>query len=128
MGPGGESALLLADVGGNGFVSGADLTFDNAATTSLPDSDTIETGTYTPTRGAAAVSEGCQSPASYPEPAPAGPYETSLSALGGTDPNGIWRLYVVDDTLSQTGSIAGGWSIDIEVSPAASRNRVGRRA
>src|SRR6185369_10209742 len=55
-----------------------------------------------------------------PEPAPLGPYKTSLSAFNGTDANGTWSLYVVDDALMDTGRIAG-WSLilawDIPAAP-----------
>ena len=36
-----------------------------------------------------------------------------LSVFNDTDPNGTWSLYVIDDTLADTGSISGGWSLDI---------------
>ena len=37
-----------------------------------------------------------------------------LSDLNGTDPNGTWKLYVADDAAGSVGSIARGWSLDIE--------------
>ncbi|MGI8966557.1 MAG: hypothetical protein ACR2H1_10785, partial [Limisphaerales bacterium] len=38
---------------------------------------------------------------------------TNLSIFKGTNPNGVWSLYVVDDANMDTGSIAGGWSMTI---------------
>jgi hypothetical protein len=41
----------------------------------------------------------------------------SLSAFNHEDPNGEWKLYVVDDQGGTSGSIAGGWSLDITSVP-----------
>ncbi len=44
----------------------------------------------------------------------------SLAVFNGTNPNGTWKLFLVDDddhielTRATTGVIAGGWSLDIE--------------
>jgi subtilisin-like proprotein convertase family protein len=112
VGPFGQSTILMADTGdGNPGVSGVDLTFDDAAANSLPDDSVFASGTYKPTVGP--TSFGCAVPASFPSPAPAGPYGSALSAFNGTDPNGTWSLYVLDDATSDSGSISGGWSLDI---------------
>ncbi|MCW9683546.1 calcium-binding protein, partial [Dolichospermum planctonicum UHCC 0167] len=47
-------------------------------------------------------------------PAPEGPYNTDFSVFNGTNPNGEWRLYIVDDFFIDSGNVAGGWSISIE--------------
>jgi hypothetical protein len=52
-------------------------------------------------------------PAVGPNPPPAGPYGATLAAFNGTDPNGTWRLYGVDQAAGGSGTIAGGWSITI---------------
>ena len=39
---------------------------------------------------------------------------TLLSAFDGTNPNGVWRLYVVDYTVGSLGGFAGGWSLTIK--------------
>jgi hypothetical protein len=49
-------------------------------------------------------------------PAPSPPYGSALSVFNGTDPQGTWRLFVVDDFDSDSGSIAGGWSLAISLS------------
>jgi hypothetical protein len=52
-------------------------------------------------------------PGSFPDPAPAGLYASpSLSVFNGSNPNGTWQLYVIDDAAGDVGSITG-WSLDI---------------
>jgi hypothetical protein len=85
------------------------LTFSDAAASGLP--ATIVTGTYRPTNNTAGDP--------FPAPAPAGSYGVALSTFIGTNPNGDWRLFVVDDLGGDVGSIASGWSLDITTSNAA---------
>lgn len=113
VGPAGQKTILMADTGGDADVNGANLTFDDAASASLPDAGPITSGTYKPTVGT--NESGCTAPSSFPTPAPVGPYGASLSVFNDTSPNGTWSLYVIDDTLDDTGSISGGWSLDITV-------------
>ncbi|HRW37241.1 MAG: DUF4214 domain-containing protein [Acidimicrobiales bacterium] len=37
----------------------------------------------------------------------------NLSTFDGTNPNGTWKLYVVDDSADDSGSFAGGWELQI---------------
>jgi subtilisin-like proprotein convertase family protein len=113
VGPQGQKVLLMADSGGGSDLDNVNLTFDDAASNSLPDSDQIVTGTYKPTIGTTNGAEGCDHPADFPSPAPAGPYDSALSAFSGTNPNGTWSLYVIDDASADSGSISGGWSLTI---------------
>ncbi|MEW6059113.1 MAG: IPT/TIG domain-containing protein, partial [Actinomycetota bacterium] len=79
--------------------------FDDGATALVPSpipSDAL--GAYKPTN---------QGGFGGPAPAPAGPYGTALSVFDGTDPNGTWSLFVFDDELGYSGSIASGWRLDI---------------
>jgi subtilisin-like proprotein convertase family protein len=46
------------------------------------------------------------SPASFPS-APKDPYGSSLSDFNGSDPNGTWKLYVIDASRKNAGSITG---------------------
>ena len=114
VGPGGQNTLLIA---GNGYtfgVSGVNLTFDDAATASVPDQAQIVSGTYKPSTGSVWSGAGICDQPPFPSPAPGGPYAApSLSVFNGTDANGTWSLYVVDDFPADVGSISGGWSLDI---------------
>jgi subtilisin-like proprotein convertase family protein len=113
VGPGDETVVLMQDTGDGDPVSGVNLTFDDAATGPLPASSQIVSGTYLPTVGNEAG--GCSD--AFTAPAPQGPYGSSLSVFNGTDPNGTWSLYVVDDNEGDTGSISG-WSLEITVPDA----------
>jgi subtilisin-like proprotein convertase family protein len=120
--PAGQSTILMADNGGGAGVSGVNLTFDDAASGTLPDESLIESGNYKPSVGSAGPFNGCSVPQSFPTDAtgtnpPAGPYGSSLSVFNGSDPNGVWKLYVIDDTITRGGSITG-WSLDISTTTA----------
>ena len=113
--PAGQSVILMTDSGGRVLAGSVNLTFDDTASGALPDNDELSSGTYKPSRGAPTdmgAGFGCHSPASFPLDAPAGPYGSSLSVFNGTNPNGTWQLYVIDDSAIDTGSITG-WSLDI---------------
>jgi subtilisin-like proprotein convertase family protein len=119
--PEGKSAILMTDSGGSHDVSDITLVFDDDASGGLLDepASQIESGTYDPSVGT--VSD-CLAPESFPTDAtgtnpPAGPYGSSLSVFNGSDPNGIWKLYVIDDFIFDAGSITG-WSLDISTTTA----------
>jgi subtilisin-like proprotein convertase family protein len=116
--PTGQSAILMTDSGGDFDhpASGINLTFDDAASGTIPPTGGLESGTYRPTEGT--TTANCSAPLSFPDPAPARPYSSSLSVFNSTNPNGIWKLYVIDDTLRDVGSISG-WSLDISVDTTA---------
>jgi hypothetical protein len=99
------SALVMSDAGGGNGVSGVTLTFDDDAAGDLPDSGLLATGVWRPTDFDATDL--------FDAPAPAGPYTRNLTVFNGLNPNGLWKLYVLDDTYIDSGRIAGGWSLDI---------------
>jgi hypothetical protein len=108
VGPLGQKMVLMQNAGSSYDLVNVTLTFDDAAAASLPDSTQITAGTYKPTQYSTAPT--------YPAPAPAGPYATTLSAFNGTDPNGTWNLYAMDDASGDSGNINGGWSLTITTS------------
>ena len=122
VGPTGATCVLMADCGGGNFITSnnpVDLAFTNGAP-SLPDNGQIVTGTYGPTRGTCfGGGDNCM-PATFPPPAPAGPYGTALTVFNGTNPTGDWLLYVIDDSAGDDGQILSGWSLNINnASPPA---------
>jgi trimeric autotransporter adhesin len=103
VGPAGQKVVLMANAGGSNALTGVNLTFDDNAASSLPDSTQITSGTYKPT---------WYGTVSFPAPAPAAPYSSLLSVFAGADPNGAWNLYVVDDAAGDSGAFTGGWSLE----------------
>ena len=112
VGPSGASVIVMSDSGSGLDVSAVGLTFDDAAVGTLPDNAQISSGTYRPSQGVIINALECSRPVNFPAPAPAGPYGTALSVFNGSNPNGTWNLYVIDDTGQDGGSIAS-WSLDI---------------
>ncbi len=105
VGPNGQNIILMSDVGGAADVSGLNLTFSDAASNSLPDGSPLVSGTFKPTNFEVIDS--------FPSPAPTPGSNTTLAAaFSGSDPNGVWSLYVVDDALGGTGQIADGWCLN----------------
>src|SRR3954453_18591440 len=117
VGPTGQNVLLMSDVGGGNPVTGEDLSFEDAATTGVLFSRPLAPGLHKPndddTGGDANEPTGVDV---FPAPAPAGPYGTALSSFKGTDPNGTWKLYMVDDSHGQTNAVNGGWSLNFAFS------------
>jgi uncharacterized repeat protein (TIGR01451 family) len=105
-GPDGKTVTLLSDAGGFLAVSNVTLVFDSTVTNRLPDNEQIIAGTYSPTNYGS-TTDG------YPLPAPNPPYGTSLDIFKGTNPNGLWQLFVYDDTLQDGGSL-GGWTLQVD--------------
>jgi subtilisin-like proprotein convertase family protein len=108
--PGGQSLVLTSDAGGcGGTATPTRLTFDDYAPTTLSGAQAQPTsGSYRPTN----INPGDPVPA----PAPVPPNASAMSVFQGIDPNGTWRLYVVDDAGGDSGSIAGGWTLDLVTS------------
>ena len=105
VGPTGANAILMSDAGGATDANNVTLVFDDAAATSLSDTGALTSGTFKPTSHPPVDA--------FPPPAPAPSGGSALSVFNGTNPNGVWNLYVVDDTLNDVGSIAGGWCLTI---------------
>jgi subtilisin-like proprotein convertase family protein len=105
VGPGGQTCLLMSDNGGDADVTGVTLTFDDAAAASLPDGNTLVSGTFKPSNVGEADA--------FPAPAPAPGTNTLLSVFNGHTATGTWALYVVDDAAIDAGSIANGWELAI---------------
>lgn len=108
-GPNGTNVMLLADCGGGNSRNGINLTFDDAATASIPDSGAIAAGTYKPTNIDTTTD-------SLPAPAPAGLFGKTLDVFNGANPNGNWSLYIRDDNAMDGGSVTQGWTLSITTS------------
>jgi subtilisin-like proprotein convertase family protein len=109
--PSGKSIMLMSDAGGTGDLVGVNLTFDDGAAAPPTDAGPLATGSFKPANFGSGDNISDVLPF-YANAGSAGP-ATLASSFNGTDPNGIWRLYVIDDATSSTGNINGGWSLDI---------------
>jgi len=112
VGPQGQSVLLMSDVGGKSAVNGAELTFSDQASVWLGSSP-IVSGTYRPSDQAAPRDTDA-----FPAPAPPGPYSSSLSVFNGSDPNGLWKLFVLEEGKPKGGSISSGFTIRLDTRAA----------
>jgi hypothetical protein len=110
VGPSGENAVIFSDVGSSADIVNATFILDDAAASALPDGGPLVSGTFRPTN--IGITD------TFASPAPAAPYGSTLAAFNGTNPNGTWSLYVVDDLSGDSGSIAGGWSLEITTGDA----------
>lgn len=103
----GIRVLLMGACGDGTDASNLTLTFSPDATSSLPSSGALSSGTYLP------VTYGTIP--TFPAPAPAGPYQT-LDSLAGKFFAGTWNLYVFD-TASPDGGTVQNWSLSLQMRP-----------
>ncbi len=114
-GPQGQQYFFFANVGGNIATTNVTLQlFDSAP--SLLTSALLTSGQFKPTN---------QGISNLPTPpAPQGPYfnaapagtDTFAGTFNGTNPNGVWSLYIYDQFNPDGGALAGGWDLDISTS------------
>jgi hypothetical protein len=111
VGPQGQMTFPMSEVGGfeREPVTNITLTIDDDADEPLPLDGYLTTGTFQPNK---------LHPTNYfdmPLPAPPGNSNAPamMSVFKGTDPNGTWSLYVVQDNAADSGMISNGWSLNI---------------
>jgi hypothetical protein len=112
-GPTGRAIVLMSDAGNNYMDSTNTftLTFSDDAATMLPESPSYNqnlSGTYLPTDYV-----GLGDGSDYFPALDKVTYVQDLSAFRGSDPNGSWGLYIVDDHTLDWGAVEGGWSLTI---------------
>lgn len=117
VGPGGQEFIFASDLGGPGLMDDRVFIFDDEAATTMPVSGQLF-GSYKPTSGDAIAD-------TFPSPAPAGPYHepptaSFASVFNGTNPNGVWSLYVVDDKAFNASVVDGGWTLSITTAESGS--------
>lgn len=102
--PSGQKAALVGRVGGGNNYTGGNYTFDDTAASIVTGDGfgNIPPGSYLASGGSINLTA----------PGPAGPYGSSLDALG-TSVNGTWSLYVADQVGADIGQITGGWTLNI---------------
>ncbi len=125
VGPKGHTITLMRNTGGrvsggNASISGVNLTFDSNASANLSLAGQLTTGTYKPTDNATGLLIALGG-----DQAPTGAYGTDLAVVRGPavgaaavqgdvdaiNPNGDWKLYIVDGSQGDAGVVADGWSL-----------------
>jgi subtilisin-like proprotein convertase family protein len=122
--PAGQSVVLMSDLPGGATTtpacqtgaSNVDLIFDDSAAGPVPNNASLVSGTYQPLDNDSPACGSPQTNDNYPNPADDPPNGTKLASFNGTDPSGDWNLFVNDSRDGGTGSIAGGWSLQISPS------------
>jgi len=107
VGPTGQTALLISDVGTNAV--NVTLTLDDQAANHVSSFQAITTGTFQPTNFD--IGDSFNSP---PAPTRNPASGAELGIFNGSSPNGTWSLFVRDDNFNNSTSLfTGGWSLQI---------------
>jgi subtilisin-like proprotein convertase family protein len=104
---GGPKVKLMSDACGGGDVNAYGWTWNDEAVSTMPDEGSAPTTCASPGYRPTDHAPGD----SLPAPAPAGPYETSLSAFDLLDPRGEWRMWVADDATGDEGFFTGRFTL-----------------
>ena len=114
VGPGGQNLVILSRVIGSAHWVNINYTLDDFAAAIIPSSGTPSSGTFRPTdyRTSGNVFPPPAPQVTYGKPATIGT-ATFASIFNGTSPNGTWGLYVVDDSSGDTGTLTGGWTLNL---------------
>ena len=104
--PKNRPVLLLENAGGREDVNGIDLIFSQTSLAVV--SDPLVSGTYQPAKFVGPIAD------SFLPPAPAGIRGRMLGELRKSNPNGIWKLFIIDQGANDTGTL-NGWSLRITV-------------
>ncbi len=117
VGPNGAGLVLMSNVGPTDgttspAINDATFTFADSAAAQMPQAQDPSTGAYKPTDYSNFEPYPPPAPSSYSSPATVGS-ATFGSVFGGTNPNGTWELFVVEDGgTSDLGGSISGWSLD----------------
>jgi subtilisin-like proprotein convertase family protein len=102
--PTGQNVILMSDLGGGNAQTGAVYTFSDAAAAAMT-TGANPSGTYKPGNNDVTTDN-------WPAPGPGVLSQASPALASFTgDPNGGWKLFIVDDLGGDVGSISGGYSI-----------------
>jgi subtilisin-like proprotein convertase family protein len=116
VGPEGQTAIIMADVGGTTTADDLTLGLDDEAATPLPDNTPLQSGTFRPTNAE-------NTAIVFNSPAPAASANAALSIFDGTDPNGTWRLFVQDDNAPTGVGYFTDWALEIKAKAKVKKGR-----
>ncbi len=124
-GPTNAALLIQNGAGDDPDMVNVTYTLSDTGATILPDLTAWITNTYKPTTYYINDSFPFSGPGlAYGSPGPAGGGTATFnSVFGGTNPNGIWKLYVVDFESMDMGMIGCGWSLEINAAPVVTPPR-----
>jgi hypothetical protein len=109
--PSGQNVIILSDAGGSTAVSNINMTFSDAAAAVAP--GVLTSGTFRPTN--------VGTPDNFPAPGPGSLTQATpllSSFTSANNPNGDWKLFVLDQAAGDLGTITS-WSITFSVVPTA---------
>ena len=131
--PGGQAFILTANAGGPSQATPATINFSDTAGQVIPDNGPLVTDNFEPTSYGSVAAFPAPAPASFNLPGSTigGTGTQTLNGnFGGTNANGVWSLYVRNDTPTDdplaVGNIAGGWGIEFLGATAVSASVSGR--
>lgn len=110
VGPRGQKVIIMSDAGGANDPGYITFSLDDSSDLILPDEGLIIDEIYRP-----ADYDPSGDSDVFDAPAPPGPYTNRLAAFKGSDANGVWSLYIMDDFAQDNGELVGGWSLDFLV-------------
>jgi len=113
VGPQGQKVILMSDAGGGSDLNNTQLFFEQSASASLSFQGQIVSGSYRPTNYGT----------NDTFPGVAGSFSSSLNVFNTTNPNGIWKLYVVDGSGGDSGQISG-WRLDLDTNVTTPGNLI----
>jgi len=117
VGPTGAKMVIQSDSGSGDDVTNVSYVISDSGATALPNLGPLAAGTFSPANYGAGDAFAAPAPTGpHNEPAPAGA-ATLASVFAGTDPNGAWNLFVVDDAAGDEGRYADGWCLDFATTP-----------
>ncbi len=104
--PTGQNVILMSDMGGADILTNINYTFNDASPAMNAAGGNVS-GSYHPTEGPPADNWPAPGPGAFADATPA------LAKFTGNF-NGTWKLFIVDDTFGDFGSISGGYTINFK--------------
>lgn len=111
-----EAFAFLTDTGSGSDFSADNITIADSGTTILPTTANLPSGTFLPSsfESAETSANWAGAPIVNVQHAPPVDEESFNEVFGGdSSNNGVWQLWLKDDAGGDTGTIAGGWTLEL---------------
>ena len=96
----------MSNAGRQNSLNNLTLIFDDGASEVLPQIHNVPSGRYQPSQRG--------TPVAFTTPAPQPPYGLNLATFKGLNPNGEWKLFIVDDSPGDAGAVTRGWGLELK--------------